>query len=52
MLATLLLDTSIVGRIMEAIKGHQDGGWAAEGTVITRTIQGYKELCDWAEDEW
>ena len=50
-LATLLLDTSVVSRIVEEVKGHQDVEWAAEVSVITRTVQGYKDLCNWAEDE-
>lgn len=51
-LAIVLLDATLVGRIMESVKDHQNGGWLVDKSMINRTVQGYKELSCWAEEEW
>ena len=47
-LATLLLDTSIVPRVVECLSGAGE----TEGSVISRVVQGVEEMNCWAAAEW
>ena len=47
-LAVLLLDSSLVSKMVQEVKGHPD----IDGATLVRTVQGYEELCDWADNEW
>ena len=47
-LAILLLDSSLVAKTVQEVKGHSD----VDTATLVRTVQGYEELCDWADNEW
>ncbi len=47
-LAVLLLDASLVNRVVQEVKVHPN----VDAAVLSRVTQGYEELCDWADNEW
>ncbi len=47
-LAVLLLDASLVNRVVQEVKVHP----SVDAAVLSRVTQGYEELCDWADNEW
>ncbi|XP_064397549.1 guanine nucleotide exchange factor subunit RIC1-like [Halichondria panicea] len=46
-LAVLLLDASLVNRVVQEVKVHP----SVDAAVLSRVTQGYEELCDWADNE-